>query len=277
MSNKKRRRQLYNIIKYDPNLHIFNFINDLKLSIENLAITINNMYHRYTNINRYTNKRGYKKIALHVLFPLPPSKNYNNLMIDEEAVTFITTPMNSEMITSIIDSQIPSHIPRSDITILDGTACVGGDSISFGKFFGAVIATEIDPDRYNMLVNNLKEYDLTNVVPLNDDCLKIYRRLNFIDIIYLDPPWGGKTYKDEKNLRLTIGDAPIEDIILSVFNKEDFTKTTIRSKVNMVVLKLPKNYDLYYLYCETKREDTTMYLYELNKMNIVVIKKNSYI
>jgi 16S rRNA G966 N2-methylase RsmD len=231
------------------------------------------MYRNHTN----TIKRNHKRIALSILFPLPPSRNYNNLMIDDEAVTFITTPQNSETISSIIDSQIPQHIQRSDITILDGTACVGGDSISFGKNFGSVVSTEIDPDRFKMLVNNLREYDLSNVVPLNDDCTKIYKRLNFIDIMYFDPPWGGKSYKNEKNLRLNLSNVPIEDIIISIFNKSDHTKLMIRSDVKMIVLKLPKNYDLYHMYCQTKRDDTTMYLYELTKMNIILIKKNSFV
>lgn len=233
------------------------------------------MYRNHLN----TIKRNHKRIALDILFPLPPSRHYKNLMIDDEAVTFITTPQNSETISFIIDSQIPKHIQRSDLTILDGTACVGGDSISFGKNFGSVVSTEIDRDRFKMLVNNLKEYDLSNVVALNDDCTKIYKRLNFIDIMYFDPPWGGKSYKNEKKLQLSLSDIPIEDIIVSIFNKYDHTNRTnptIRSDVKMVVFKLPKNYDLYNMYCKTKRDDTTMYLYELNKMNIVLIKKNSF-
>jgi 16S rRNA G966 N2-methylase RsmD len=241
------------------------------------------MYRNHTN----TIKRNHKRIAFDILFPLPPSRHYKNLMIDDEAVTFVTTPQNSEIISVIIDSQIPKHIQRSDLTILDGTACVGGDSISFGKNFGSVVATEIDHDRFKMLVNNLKEYDLSNVVALNDDCTKIYKRLNFIDIMYFDPPWGGKSYKNEKKLQLSLSNIPIEDIIISIFNKDDHGHTnssnpsnlinpTVRSDVKMVVFKLPKNYDLYHMYCKTKRSDTTMYLYELNKMNIILIKKNSF-
>src|SRR5579872_6776333 len=116
-----------------------------------------------------------KKIIFSKLFPLPPNKSYHNLMIDDDSVSYITTPINSILITSIIDSHIPDHIPRSEITIFDGTACVGGDSISFGKTFGSVIAAEIDESRYHMLVNNLLEYELCNVVPVNTDCIKLYK------------------------------------------------------------------------------------------------------
>lgn len=212
-----------------------------------------------------------KKIIFNKLFPLPPNKSYHNLMIDDASVSYITTPINSLLITSIIDSHIPDHIPRSDITIFDGTACVGGDCISFGKTFGSVIAAEIDESRYHMLVNNLLEYELYNVVPVNIDCIKLYKRLNFIDIMYFDPPWGGKQYKNGNNLRLEIGDMFLDDLINDIFEESDQKKSNVR----IVVLKLPKNYDLRSLYENTKHHDIIMYLHELQKMFIIIIKKNN--
>jgi len=47
--------------------------------------------------------------------------------------------------------------------------------------------------------------------------------------------------------------------------------------VKLVVLKLPKNYDLKGLYDLTKREDITMMRYELKKMDIIVYKRNQYV
>jgi len=191
-------------------------------------------------------------------------------MIDDDSVSYITTPANSDMIIAIIDSHIPNHISRSDITVFDGTACVGGDSISFGRSFGSVVASEIDETRYGMLVNNLLEYELYNVVPVNADCIKLCKRLNFIDIMYFDPPWGGKQYKNSQNLRLTISDVYIDDLVNSVFDETD----KHRSDVQMVALKLPKNYDLKSLYDNIKYQSVTMYLYELHKMYIVIVIKN---
>lgn len=211
-----------------------------------------------------------KKILYNKLFPLPPHKNYNNLMIDDDAVSYITTPINSDLITSIIDSHIDDNIPRSEINIFDGTACVGGDSISFGKSFGSVVASEIDEERYHMLVNNLLEYELYNVVPINMDCTKLYKRLNFIDIMYFDPPWGGKQYKNGSNLRLMIGSIYIDELVNSIFDENNKNC----SNVKIVALKLPKNYDLKSLYEKTIHLNVTIYLYELQKMCIIIIKKN---
>jgi len=211
-----------------------------------------------------------KKIIFNKLFPLTPSKSYHNLMIDDEAVSYITTPNNSEIISAIIDSHIPNHIARSDITVFDGTACVGGDTIAFGKIFGTVVATEIDEMRYNMLSNNLLEFELYNVVTINSDCIKLYKRINYIDIMYFDPPWGGRRYKTETDLRLMIGDTYIDELVDSVFEDANLMK----SNVQIVTLKLPKNYDLKILYDNIKHHPITIYLYELQKMNIVVVKKN---
>lgn len=213
----------------------------------------------------------HKKIIFNKLFPLPPSKNYHNLMIDDAAVSYITTPSNSELITAIIDSHIPNHIMRSDITVFDGTACVGGDTITFGRIFGTVIAAEIDETRYRMLTNNLLEFELYNVVPINSDCIKLYKRINFIDIMYFDPPWGGRHYKSENNLRLMIGDIYIDELVDNIFDDTD----QLQSNVQLVVLKLPKNYDLKILYDKIKHHSVIIYLYELHKINIAVIKKNN--
>jgi len=212
-----------------------------------------------------------KKILMNKLFPPPPGNRYNNLRIDLESVSYITTPHNSDIIGAIIDSHIPSDMSRNNITIFDGTACVGGDTISFGKIFGTVIATEINENRYRMLAHNLAEFGLYNVAPINADCLKILKKINFIDVMYFDPPWGGKDYKTKQGVRLRIGERYIDQIVNDIFEGR------IRSDVKLVVLKLPKNYDLKGLYDLTKREDITMMRYELKKMDIIVYKRNQYV
>lgn len=212
-----------------------------------------------------------KKILMNKLFPPPPGNRYNNLRIDLESVSYITTPHNSDVISAIIDSHIPAQISRNKITVFDGTACVGGDTISFGRVFGTVIATEINETRFRMLAHNLAEYGLYNVAPINADCLKIFKKINFIDIMYFDPPWGGKDYKSKDGLRLSIGSMYIDEIV------NDILSGRIRSHVNMIVLKLPKNYDLKDLWNRTKADNITMLKYELKKMDIIVYKRNDYV
>ena len=160
------------------------------------------------------------------------------------------------------------------ITIFDGTSGVGGDLIAFAKDFDYVVGCELDNIRYKMLVNNVKIFDLEDKTTLiNDDCLKIIYDLNFINIVYLDPPWGGKSYKQEKNLTLNIGETSIDSIINNLVNP-NISKSFINNKLKLIVLKLPKNYDIEHLYYSTKHHCLTLLMYKLEKMLIMVFKIN---
>ena len=80
------------------------------------------------------------------------------------------------------------------ITITDGTAHVGGASLNFSKYFDKVNSVEIDNFHCNMLKNNINEYNLTNKINVYcEDYLKIMTKLEQ-DVIFFDPPWGGKKY-----------------------------------------------------------------------------------
>jgi len=76
--------------------------------------------------------------------------------------------------------------PGSIIT--DGTACVGGNTISFGRSFRKVNAVEINEERFGMLRKNCLVLRLDQKVKLvNGDYSKIHQELNQ-DVVFLDPP-----------------------------------------------------------------------------------------
>ena len=210
-----------------------------------------------------------RKIIIDKLFPQTPSGTYDDLMVDFETMSYVTTPHNSNIITAIIESNIPKLVNLNNVTVFDGTACVGGNSISFGKIFGAVIAVEIKTYIYEMLVNNLNQYELYNVFPINDDCLKILKRLNFNDIVYFDPPWGGREYKKRELLRLSISGRFIDEIINDILESK-------KNNVKMIVFKLPKNYNIEDLYNRTKHNIVEFKLYTLQKMLVLVILHHKY-
>jgi 16S rRNA G966 N2-methylase RsmD len=213
----------------------------------------------------YIQKRN---IILNKLFHAPPNNNYRKLKIDLECMSYITTPQDSDQIVAIINSNLNSN---NDICIFDGTGGVGGDAIAFGRNFNTVITTEIDQHRFDMLVNNVLVFELYNVISLNCSCLDIMEKINFIDVAYFDPPWGGKTYKKFEKLRLKIGDLYIDEIVNRLFDPQ-----ITRSNIKMIVFKLPNNYDLESLYKNTKHNQLTVLMYQLNKMMIIVFKKHFY-
>ena len=87
-----------------------------------------------------------------------------------------------------------------------------------------------------------------------------------IDVIHVDPPWGGKDYKTKVNLRLNFGTIPIETFVIN-----SFTNDEIITKPLIISLKLPKNYDIEYLF-ENLDKICEIYLYELEKFNIIILE-----
>jgi hypothetical protein len=102
---------------------------------------------------------------------------------------------------------------------------------------------------------------------LNGDSTKIIPKLQYCDIIFVDPPWGGSGYKTKVNLELNLGDIKIETFVLRCFDR---TITLCPPKV--IALKLPKNYNLKFLY-DMLNQKMEIYIYEHEKMNILVIEK----
>ncbi|CAN0481895.1 unnamed protein product, partial [Laminaria digitata] len=91
--------------------------------------------------------------------------------------------------------------------VVDATACVGGNAISFANSFQEVWAVEIDPDRFKLLRGNVKKAvgsaaASRGVRFFNSDFL------DFLEaekseigakqpVVFLDPPWGGSDYKKQ--------------------------------------------------------------------------------
>jgi predicted RNA methylase len=157
----------------------------------------------------------------------PTSVNNHLLGYDEEGLYSITLPNEANDITCIINDVI-----CSDTTICDGTAGIGGNTISFGKKFKKVISIELCENRFNLLVNNINAYNLNNIETINGSCLD---HLNIdCDAFYFDPPWGGPDYKTKENLTFKIGNMRLFDVV----------KKIRESGHPIVFFKLPKNYNL---------------------------------
>ena len=227
------------------------------------------------------------------LFPEPPDGDYSKLQIDAEALMYITTPYNAKMICSIVQNNLQNlrdlqdlrdlrdyaekpNTDMSKICVFDMMGGVCGDTIEFGKTFGSVISCEKDISRFSMLRTNVGVYGLSNV-ELHNKCsltlLPDILNTNAVDVVYMDPPWGGKSYKDSALLTLSIDGRPIEDVIREVITSVSASANSGSDRrVKLIVLKLPKNYDIAHLYYETKKPNTTVLMYELQKMLIIIYK-----
>lgn len=196
------------------------------------------------------------------LFPYIGSKEKaTRLQIDNESLCYISLREHAESITKIILNHVKllNLGSAKNLTITDATAGVGGNTLSFASTFKSVNAIELDKDRALMLRNNVDVYEYNNVIVINDDCVNILKDINS-HIVFIDPPWGGSDYKNFKTLRLTLSGVSIEKLINRVL-KRDLPK--------IIVLKLPKNYDINYLY--QKINSDTIFFHDLKRMFILVI------
>lgn len=212
------------------------------------------------------------KYKLLKLFPyLDDPDKIDKLKIDNESLSYISIREDADIITKIIQQHTNAlDIPNNELIITDATAGVGGNVLSFCKYFHHVNAIEINKLRCDYLKSNIDIFGFQNVNIYNEDCAKILNTLHNHHIIFLDPPWGGKSYKKHTNLRFNISNIPIELICNNMMDK---TKT--KSVPSLVVLKLPKNYDLNYFnkYINSNK----IYIHNLKKMIIIVVYCDSKI
>jgi len=157
----------------------------------------------------------------------PKVDDMDKLQYDEEGLYSISRPEDANEISEIIKD----YIGHDDLRILDATAGLGGNTISFSKYFKYVKSIELEKNRYDMLVDNVGLYKLTNVELINDNCIDHLKDDSF-DIYFFDPPWGGPDYKSQQNLDLTLGGMGLHNILKLI------------SKDKIVVFKVPFNYNL---------------------------------
>lgn len=224
------------------------------------------------------NNKFKRKIYIDRLFPNVNEMNlYHKLKINQESIMYITIPDDAEQITRIVINHALKYFPDSfNVTITDAAAGVGGNTISFSQKFKSVNAIELDQERFNYLSNNINAYKISNVNLYRNDCLIIVPGLSRNDVIFIDPPWGGKDYKNQNNIKLSLNQINIEDVCLNFLNKKNMISTP-----KLIVMKLPKNYDIQYIYTKIKMDNQTnelrkIYFYELNKMIIIVIESGYY-
>ena len=151
----------------------------------------------------------------------------------------ISIPEDAKTITTIIKTIIKNTdlSKKNNITITDGTSGIGGNVISFCKNFSFVNAIEIDNNRFDFLKNNVNLYNHENIQFINGDFVDHIHDL-IQDIIFIDPPWGGKDYKYKTNIRLKLGDLELNTIC---------NKCLEGNNCKIFVMKLPINYDIEYL------------------------------
>lgn len=129
------------------------------------------------------------------------------------------------------DASTVADVVKFPLVVTDGTACVGGNVLSFCDFFTRVIAVECDATRVAMLRHNLAVLRKTNAECVHASYLDVMLELEQ-DVVFLDPPWGGPEYKERANVDLFLDNVPLHDIC-----------ARLKGHAQCVVLKVPSNFD----------------------------------
>lgn len=138
------------------------------------------------------------------------------------------------------------------VSFIDGCAGMGFDSWVL-SYYGNVLANELSSEHLDCVKRNIELFR-SNVKEIEFQVKPhkiVYSNLDITDFdaigeksstfkdkicLYLDPPFGGKDYDKQDNLRLNIGDLSLEDFVNESFKR--------LMNVHLIVLKLPYNYDL---------------------------------
>lgn len=167
------------------------------------------------------------------------SKNYlfkkvNGVDIDKLKLTnvglYSFTPWYE---ANMISENIKKFYKNNNITISDTAANAGGNSINFLINGFKLNCVEIDKITCDILKHNLEVYGFNDQIVHCNDYTNIYKEL-IQDCIYIDAPWGGKSYKNEKCIDLFLSNLNILSIVEDLFNE---------NKITMAVLKVPTNYN----------------------------------
>ena len=150
---------------------------------------------------------------------------------------------------------IKKYFKTNKLTITDGTANVGSDSIMLALHFNKVNSIEYDKTEFKVLQNNVNQYKLDNINLYNDDTTKKLKQL-IQDVIFIDAPWGGTDYKDNKNIKLFMCNKEISEI----FNEN-------KKYAKLFIFKVPTNYDFNYFISNTKI--IKFYVHSFDKNEVV--------
>lgn len=198
--------------------------------------------------------------------PTPMCHRYllYNMKYDAESITYMSKRIDAEMITGIIIfNLVKLGLNCEDLIITDATAGIGGNTFSFATFFKSVNAIEYNANVCEMLSNNIAKCNYSNVTIVNENYITIMTELKQ-NIVFIDPPWGGRDYKKFDSILLKLSEINIEDICHKLLD------------TNMVVLKLPLNYNLTKIYENMCGNNIKVYVHKLKRMLIIVMFKENF-
>jgi len=174
---------------------------------------------------------------MEIYFRSFPDVDKSKLQYTPESIYSVSYHFHAKWLAKMI-----SKTYTKNITIADVCSNVGGNTIEFLlEGFKKVISIEIDKKTSEALINNIGLY--SSHIKGKSEVINIDANLydyTDIDCFFIDPPWGGKNFKEKKKLQLFIGDIPLWKFI----NKHCIGKPVfIKVPFNFAFTELETNTD----------------------------------
>jgi predicted RNA methylase len=142
------------------------------------------------------------------------------MLVDETGLFSVASSKWGNALASIMAntcSSVLSSTPSETIAI-DLTASVGGITLSLSKRFRKVLAIEIDHQRANLCMQNMKNHNCGNVIVRCEDSVNAIPSIgkeyqSHPKVVVVDPPWGGYFYKHEKDCEIMMGEWTMSEVV----------------------------------------------------------------
>lgn len=167
--------------------------------------------HLVAKPKRYT-KRLKRLFPLHIR---------NVVNFDDQGLYSTTEYEIAQKMTDIMVNAcwLHTHEQAARSSIVDGTAGIGGNTFSFCTMFKRVYAMELDYTRWIMLHLNMKTLEMNNTVDCIHGNFLTYLEAGLLRsarVFFLDPPWGGLSYKRKAQVHLCLSGTPLHVIVNSL-------------------------------------------------------------
>ena len=165
----------------------------------------------------------------------------HDVQLDEVAEYSVTDSKTADSLSELLLAFIPA-----DSTVTDACACVGGNTLSFARYFAHVQSCEYDRTRFDMLNHNLSLLSsspapsappvpphvpsVSTILASYLDVMSIWRQ----HAVFIDPPFGAD-FELHPLVHPTLADRGMGQLVRQLFQQSRPTKA--------VLLKLPRNVD----------------------------------
>ena len=142
--------------------------------------------------DEYLPKNEQHQQRISSLFPDVKGVDRFKIQYMDQSIYYVTDYHDANFVNKIIERIFKDKKPSS-ISVLDGSAHIGGNTIPIALFGFKTSAIEIDKNICQLLKFNIELYKLkVNVI-----CGDFTHHLSKLkeDVVFLDPPWGGTGYK----------------------------------------------------------------------------------